>query len=146
MGLDELYREIILNHYRAPHHFKKIEGPTAFARKENSVCGDRIEVMICVDGEGRLQEVAFQGAACAICTASASIMCDLLQGKTLAQAQDILQEFMRIMLGEQPAQGLSSLGDAKSLEGVLPYPSRTHCALVAWQAMEECTKTALERS
>jgi nitrogen fixation NifU-like protein len=130
--LEELYQEIILDHYRRPRNRGQARPADWRAHDSNPLCGDEIEVSgRCADG--RLAEVKFDGHGCSICLASASIMTQKLQGKTPAEALAFIDSFQRMMRGEIPFGG-RELGDLKALEGVLKFPVRVKCATLPWHA------------
>lgn len=128
--LDELYQEIILDHYRRPRNRGHVPSADWRARDSNPLCGDEIEVSGRL-ADGRLVEVKFDGHGCSICLASASIMTQKLLGKTPAEAVAFIENFQRMMRGEIPFGG-RELGDLKALEGVLKFPVRVKCATLPW--------------
>src|SRR5580692_6853039 len=103
MDLRELYQDIILDHGRRPRNFRTIEHPTHFAQGHNPLCGDRVTVYLSLDGD-RIADVAFQGRGCAISTAAASLMTEVLKGKTLAEAQALFTQFHAKVTGGEPGE------------------------------------------
>src|ERR1700759_1944604 len=100
MGLRELYQDIILDHGRPPRNFRAIEPPTHFAQGHNPLCGDRVTVYLTLDVD-RIDDVSFQGRGCAISTAAASLMTEVLKGKTVAEARELFAHFhARVTGGE----------------------------------------------
>ena len=95
----ELYQDIILDHGRRPRNFRKIEQPSHFAHGHNPLCGDRVTVFVSLDGD-RIKDVSFDGRGCAISTASASLMTEILKGKTLAEAEALFARFRASVTGE----------------------------------------------
>ncbi len=133
--LEELYQQIILEHYRRPRNRGKV-APADFAGKENNpLCGDEIEVSARLD-DGKIAEIRFDGHGCSISQASASIMTQKLTGKTLPEAQAFIDDFLKMMRGEKPFGDRKQMGELKALEGVLKFPVRVKCATLAWHVAE----------
>jgi len=128
--LDELYQEIILDHYRRPRNKGKVDPADVTAREYNPLCGDEIEITARFK-DGKIAEVKFDGHGCSISQASASIMTQKLIGKTITEAQQLIDSFLRMMRGDTPFGG-REMGDLKALEGVLKFPVRVKCATLAW--------------
>jgi nitrogen fixation NifU-like protein len=128
--LDELYQEIILDHYRRPRNRGQAQPADVRAKDSNPLCGDEIEIT-CRFADGKLAEVKFDGHGCSICLASASIMTQKLVGKTAAEAVAFIENFQQMMRGDI-AFGGRELGDLKALEGVLKFPVRVKCATLPW--------------
>ena len=103
MDLRELYQDIILDHGRHPRNFRTIEHPTHFAQGHNPLCGDRVTVYLSLDGD-RIADVAFQGRGCAISTAAASLMTEVLKGKTIEDARALFAQFHARVTGGEPAE------------------------------------------
>ena len=144
MDLRELYQEIILDHGRHPRNFRKIEHPTHFAQGHNPLCGDRVTVYLALDDE-RIADVSFQGRGCAISTAAASLMTEVLKGKTVADARALFAQFHARVTGGQPAEELSvplaeDMDRLEPLTGVKAYPARVKCATLSWHALEAALK------
>jgi nitrogen fixation protein NifU and related proteins len=140
-ALRDLYQEVILDHSRHPRHFGALAGATHRGEGYNPLCGDRVTVYLHVDGEGRIADVSFEGRGCAISQASASLMTDLVQGRTLAEAEALMGGFLHLVKGEG-ANGLAP-GDRETLDvmsGISAFPMRVKCATLAWHTM----KSALE--
>ncbi len=135
----ELYQDIILDHGRHPRNFRKIESPSHFANGHNPLCGDRVTVYVTMDGD-RIQDVSFEGRGCAISTASASLMTEILKGKTLKEAEALFASFRATVMGEGEEAVPENLADdlerLAPLEGVKAYPARVKCATLAWHAFE----------
>jgi nitrogen fixation NifU-like protein len=143
MDLRELYQDIILDHGRHPRNFRKIERPTHFAHGHNPLCGDRVTVYLSLDGD-RIADVAFEGRGCAISTAAASLMTEVLKGKTIEEARALFAQFhTRVTGGEAAALPETLAEDAERLEpltGVKAYPARVKCATLSWHAFEAALK------
>jgi nitrogen fixation NifU-like protein len=134
--LEELYQDIILDHYRRPRNRGKTVPADVQAKEYNPLCGDEIEVTAKVAG-GKIVEIKFDGHGCSISLASASIMTQKLAGKTLQEAAMFIEDFLKMMRGEK-AFGGRELGDLKALEGVLKFPVRVKCATLAWHTAGKC--------
>ncbi|CAK8053532.1 Fe-S cluster assembly sulfur transfer protein SufU [Eupransor demetentiae] len=134
-GLDNLYRQVIMDYGRHPHHFHLLDETWSDqAKKYNPSCGDIIQLGVKFDGD-KLAELAFDGDGCAICKASASMMTDILAGQSLAQAKKISHEFSEMLTTENAAS--DDLGDAQLLAGVKQFPTRIKCATLPWHALDE---------
>jgi nitrogen fixation NifU-like protein len=137
--LRDLYQEVILDHGRHPRNFRRLDG-ALHARGDNPMCGDRVEVWLRLGAGGRIEDAAFQGRGCAISMASASLMTEVLRGKTRDEAQRLAQAFRTLArTGACPACGGVHAEDIERLQplaGVAEYPSRVKCATLAWHAME----------
>jgi nitrogen fixation NifU-like protein len=133
MAFDELYQEIIRDHYKNPRNKKRLDHLKAV---ENPSCGDSVKLEFDGDGE-HLRTVSFDGSGCSISMCSASMMSELLSGKTVPQAKELVREFLGVIKGEKPAEVLDELGDVAALKGVIDLPVRAKCATLAWNAAEE---------
>jgi nitrogen fixation protein NifU and related proteins len=136
-NLRELYQEIILDHSRHPRHFGPLAGANRSAEGFNPLCGDRVKIQLKVDDKGRIKDVMFEGRGCAISVASASLMTELLQGRTIAEADKLMGGFLDLVKGED-AKVLAP-GDREQLEvmaGVSAFPMRVKCATLPWHAMK----------
>ncbi len=137
---DELYREVILDHYRSPRHHGKMEKPDILEWGKNPLCGDELELYLTFN-DGKVSDVKFDGKGCSISQASASMMTEAVAGKTIEEVQKILADFKGMMIDGKPSDELSEdLDDVKSLEGVKKYPARIKCALLSWNTMLEAVK------
>jgi len=143
MDLRELYQDIILDHGRHPRNFRTIEHPTHFAQGHNPLCGDRVTVYLTLDGN-RIIDVSFQGRGCAISTAAASLMTEVLKGKTVEDARALFAQFHARVTGGEPADLPEPLAEeAERLEpltGVKAFPARVKCATLSWHALEAALK------
>jgi len=139
----ELYQDIILDHGRHPRNHHALAHPSHFAHGHNPLCGDRVTVFVELDGD-RIKDVSFEGRGCAISTASASLMTEVLKGKTLAEAEALFRQFHAAVTGEDgmPPPGLEDeMERLAPLEGVRAYPARVKCATLAWHAFEAALKS-----
>jgi nitrogen fixation NifU-like protein len=135
-SLQDLYQQVILDHYRRPRHKGPLDEATHTVTLNNPLCGDVIDLMLKVEGI-RIVDVHFQGKGCAISQASASMMSGVLEGKTIEEALGILDTFRRMLRGDTDAAADADLGDLRSLVGVSRFPIRVKCALLAWNCLEE---------
>ena len=131
--LRELYQEIILDHYKRPRNHGCVEGATAHGEGHNPLCGDRIEVTLKLEND-IVTEIAFDGAGCAISTASASLMTELVKGKSRSEVNRLFREF-RTVVTEPDADLPDDLGDLAALAGVREHPVRIKCATLAWHTL-----------
>ena len=139
--LRELYQEIILDHSRHPRHFGALPGASHVAEGYNPLCGDKVKIYLTLDPSERIADIAFEGKGCAISVASASLMSELLKGRTVTQAETLMGGFLHLVRGEDAADLRED--DREHLEvmaGVSAFPMRVKCATLAWHAM----KSALE--
>jgi nitrogen fixation NifU-like protein len=141
MELDDLYQDILLDHYKNPHNFGEGSPTCTDIEMENPVCGDHIKLMILVDDKGMVEEVKFTGSGCAISVASASIMTDEIKGKSVEDVKEMIEEILGTMRGEKDPEILNNHGDLAALKGVIKFPIRVKCATLAWHAV----KGALEK-
>ena len=140
-ALRELYQEVILDHSRHPRHYGALDGATHKAEGYNPLCGDRVTVWLVLDGEGRVNDIRFEGKGCAISQASASLMTDLLAGKTAAEAEKLMDGFLHLVKGE-PAGDLPE--DAREhldvMSGLSEFPMRVKCATLAWHTFRNAVE------
>ncbi len=133
--LDDLYREVILDHYRNPRHRGSLPAPTAAHEGYNPLCGDEVIVELLVN-EGVVEEIAFRGSGCSISQSSASLMAEAISGKTVQQAESLFRDFTAMMQGSQEIDP-ESLGDLEALAGVRKFPVRVKCATLPWHTLQE---------
>ena len=132
----DLYRDVILNHYRNPRNNVRLNSPDVTSDEYNPICGDRVVLELSIR-EGRIAEAAFTGEGCSISQASASMMTELLAGLTPAEARRLWETFEHMMDGnEAAASELQTRGDIHALSAVRRFPVRIKCALLAWKALE----------
>ena len=140
-SLRELYQEVILDHSRHPRHFGALDAATHTGEGFNPLCGDRVKIYLTLDSEGRIADIKFEGKGCAISQASASLMTDMLAGRSLAEAEKLMDGFLHLVKGED-ASDLK--GDDRErldvMAGISEFPMRVKCATLAWHTM----KSALE--
>jgi nitrogen fixation NifU-like protein len=149
-GLEDLYREIILDHYRTPRNRGELESPPAVeSRGHNPLCGDEITLYLLVDGEGDdavVSDVKIGGQGCSISQSSASMMTQAVIGKSVGEARALIRRF-RSMMGledveSQPGDDEIDLGDLEALQGVVKFPVRIKCAVLGWNTLAD----ALDRA
>lgn len=142
MELDNLYQEVILDHYKHPQHKGLSVSYDAQVHHVNPSCGDEITLNLTLEN-GVVKEVSWDGVGCSISQASVSIMSDLLLGKSLKDAMKIHQEFLELMQSKGAKAGDEDLlEDAVALAGVSKYPARIKCALLGWMAFKDATLQA----
>ena len=132
--LRELYQSMILDHYKKPRNFGRPSSATREAVGDNPLCGDRITVYLGVDDDGRVDEVGFEGTGCAISTASASMMTELVKGRPAAEVQELFERFHDVVTGEREADP-DALGKLAVFAGVREFPLRVKCATLAWHTL-----------
>ncbi len=140
-ALRELYQEVILDHSRHPRHYGAMEQASHKAEGYNPLCGDRVTVYLQLDAEGRVADIKFEGKGCAISQASASMMVDMLKGRSHAEAEQLMQGFLHLVKGED-ASGLSE-DDRERLEvmgGISEFPMRVKCATLAWHTYKNAVE------
>jgi nitrogen fixation NifU-like protein len=134
--LQTLYLDVIVDHNRHPRNFHVLEGGRK-AEGLNPLCGDRLTVYVQVEN-GTIQDVGFQGLGCAIATASASLMTESVRGKTVAEADALIERVQRFVTAPVDAP-IDDLGELSALAGVRRFPIRVKCAMLAWHAMRAAT-------
>ena len=131
--LRDLYQEVIIDHGRRPRNFGPLLGHNHHAEGFNPLCGDRLTLYLKVI-DGIIDDVRFEGTGCAISTASASLMCEALKGKSEAQAEALFSAFHALVTGTE-APDTASLGKLQVLAGVREFPARIKCATLAWHTL-----------
>jgi nitrogen fixation NifU-like protein len=146
MDLDSLYQEIILDHYRHPHHKGLREPFEAEVHHVNPTCGDEVTLRVHVT-DGVVEDVSYDAVGCSISQASASVLTDLVIGKTVDEAMDVHGEFLALMQGKGAVvPDEEVLEDGIAFAGVAKFPSRVKCALLSWMAWKDATAQSLEAS
>lgn len=140
-NLRELYQEVILDHSRHPRHFGSLPAATHTGEGFNPLCGDRVKVYLSVNPEGRIANITFEGKGCAISQASASLMTEMLVGRSLEEAETLMGGFLHMVKGEDADELKGDDRDRLGvMAGVSAFPMRVKCATLAWHTM----KSALE--
>ena len=135
MSLDDLYKEVILDHYKSPRNKRALDAATVSLHKNNPLCGDEITVHARIE-DGKVAEVAFEGQGCSISQASASMLTESVGGKSVEEASALATEFRSMMEGTaEPDE--DEFGDLMALKGVVKYPVRIKCAVLAWDVLQE---------
>jgi len=137
--LSALYQEVILDHYRRPRNRGTIAEPTGTASLRNQLCGDEVDVQVALH-DGKVADVKFAGRGCSISQASASMMTELVKGRTPDEVHALGERFAEMIRGDAEAAKDQALGQARALSGVSRFPTRVRCALIAWEAMERAVK------
>jgi len=133
--LRELYQEVILDHYKKPRNFKKLDTANHRAEGHNPLCGDRVTIYLQVE-DGQVKDVAFQGSGCAISTASASMMTESVKGKTVAEAEELFKKFHDLVMKDNDIESaMPQLGKLAAFAGVHEFPMRVKCATLAWHTL-----------
>jgi nitrogen fixation NifU-like protein len=133
--LRELYQTVILDHHKKPRNFRAQPDADRSAEGYNPLCGDQVTVYLKLDGDV-VRDVSFQGAGCAISTASASMMTETLKGKTRTEAEAIFKAFHELVAGDSgPAVAAPDLGKLAVFSGVREFPIRVKCATLAWHTL-----------
>jgi nitrogen fixation NifU-like protein len=133
--LDDLYRDLILDHYRHPRNRGHLADATTKVEGYNPLCGDEIEVTLRMD-DGEIADVAFVGRGCSISQASGSMMTDIVKGRSREDALRIAEEF-RYLMTHADSEAPEELGDLEAFAGVAKFPVRVKCATLAWRVLEE---------
>ena len=158
-GLEDLYREIILDHYRTPRNRGELETPPAIeSNGHNPLCGDEITVCLLLDrgegaaGDGKtgddatVADIKIAGQGCSISQSSASMMSQAVKGKTAGEAKALIRRFKSLMsiegLDEQPGDADIPLGDLEALQGVVKFPVRIKCAVLGWNTLAQALDQA----
>lgn len=146
MSLEELYKEVILDHYRTPRNKGRLDPHDIALERNNPLCGDELELFLRFDGE-KLGDIAFEGKGCSISQASASMMTEKVKSLPIKDAAAVAESIKRMMAGEEEGDP-DELGDLVSLKGVVKYPVRIKCALLSWntllEALEESGKSPVK--
>ncbi len=147
MQLESMYQEIILDHYRHPHHRGLREPFDAQVHHVNPTCGDEITLRVALkeaDGDHIVSDISYDSLGCSISQASISVLADLLIGKPVTEAMEVSAEFLDLMHSRGQAEPDEDvLGDAVAFTGVAQYPARIKCALLGWMAWKDATAQAL---
>ena len=159
-GLEDLYREIILDHYRSPRNKGELESPPALRTEGfNPLCGDEVVVYLELDDEERITDIKIGGQGCSISQSSASMMSAAVKGKTIEEARELTGTFKSMMSihetdiggdgseAEAPEDGINSelkLGDLEALRGVVKFPVRIKCATLSWNTLNQAFDEAAE--
>ena len=144
-GLEDLYREIILDHYKNPRNRGSLEPPAVRSEGHNPLCGDEIEVFLTVHN-GIISDIKIGGQGCSISQSSASMMSAAVKGKPVAEARALIHRFKHMMSIDEDGEPDTSapLGDLEALQGVVKFPVRIKCAVLSWNTLAEGLDIAAE--
>ena len=138
--LEDLYQEMVMEHYSKPRNFRKLEEANHVAQGYNPFCGDRITLYLKVE-DNVITDVGFQGSGCAISRASASLMTDSVKGKSEAEVEEIFNAFRHMLIREPGSEfDNDKLGDLEILSGVTQFPVRVKCASLSWHTLRAALK------
>ncbi len=138
--LRDLYQQVIVDHSKRPRNFRVVEGANRTVEGFNPLCGDKITIFLRIE-DNVVKDLSFQGAGCAISTASASLLTEALKGKTLEEAEALFESFHDLVTGLQPDHTEpDKLGKLAAFSGVCDYPTRVKCATLAWHTLRAALK------
>ena len=144
--LNDLYQEVILDHNKNPRNFREIPAATRYADGNNPLCGDALRVYVEMENDC-VKDVAFKGSGCAISKASASMMTQVVKGKSKEEAESLFDEFHKMVTGELDTEtDENSLGKLKIFAGVLEFPARVKCASLSWHTLHAALNEEVEVS
>ncbi|HEX9960548.1 MAG TPA: SUF system NifU family Fe-S cluster assembly protein [Pyrinomonadaceae bacterium] len=144
--LSDLYQEVILEHNKNPRNFREIENADKFAEGHNPLCGDQLKLYLMMDDD-TVKDVAFKGSGCAISKASASMMTQVVKGKSREEAKILFDEFHKMVLGEMDEEREENrLGKLKIFAGVREFPARVKCASLSWHTLHAALNNETEVS
>lgn len=133
---DDLYREIILDHYRNPRHHQAVDPADRVIEANNPLCGDEIDLSYRLDN-GKVAAIGFIGRGCSISQASASMLCEAVTGMSVDGAAQLAERFRSMLTGSGDGSDSEDIGDLEALRGVRAYPVRVKCATLVWNALLE---------
>jgi len=140
--LQALYRELILDHARAPRHFGRLDDATHTAQGINPLCGDKLALYLRISDDRTIDAVTFEGSGCAISVASASLLTDIATGLSVDKAEEVSRAVSNRLTGEESGRPVTGdneleerLGKLRALDGVREFPARVKCATLAWHAL-----------
>ncbi len=139
--LEGLYQEVILDHSKRPRNFHQMDDATKRVEGYNPLCGDKLALFVKMDGD-KVQDISFVGAGCAISTASASLMTELVKGKSREEAVQMMERFHDLLTTEKPAA--ENIGKLAVFSGVREFPARVKCATLAWHTLKSALTQAAE--
>jgi len=135
VALEDLYKEVILDHYKNPRNKRALPGAEVSCSKNNPLCGDEITVNAHLE-DGQIAEVTFEGSGCSISQASASMLTESVAGSSVGEAEALAAR-VRAMLGGEVEPTEEAFGDLVALKGVVKYPVRIKCAVLAWDVLQD---------
>ncbi len=135
MDLNDLYRDVIIDHNRNPRNFRPMPDADRHAEGFNPLCGDRLTLFVKLDGD-RISDVSFQGSGCAISVASASLLTESVKGRTVPEAERLFATMHALLTQDDSPTDVPSLGKLAALSGVREFPARVKCASLCWHTLE----------
>ncbi len=135
MDLNDLYRDVIVDHNRRPRNFRPMPDADRHAEGFNPLCGDRLTLFVKLDGE-TITDVSFQGSGCAISVASASLLTESVKGKSLPEAERLFSTMHALLTKDDAGVDLAALGKLGALSGVRDFPARVKCASLCWHTLD----------
>lgn len=133
----QLYQQMIIDHGQSPRNFGRLDAPTHSEKGVNPLCGDQLELFLIIDDDEIIQEIKFNGQGCAISMASASMLTQLVKGKTMYEAMTLIEDFQSMVVTQNCSEEAKErLGKLTILEGVKQFPSRIKCATLSWHALK----------
>jgi nitrogen fixation NifU-like protein len=135
MDLNDLYRDVIVDHNRNPRNFRPMPDADRHAEGFNPLCGDRLTVFVRLDGD-RIADVSFQGSGCAISVASASLLTESVKGRTVPEAERLFATMHTMLTRDDATVDVASLGKLGALSGVREFPARVKCASLCWHTLD----------
>ncbi len=140
-AIHDLYQQVILDHNKSPRNFRTMPDATRSVEGYNPLCGDHYTVHVKLEGD-RIVDVSFEGAGCAISKASASVMSAMVKSHTVAEAEELFQDFHRLVIGELTGEEtMEKLGKLAAFAGVSEFPARVKCASLAWHTLHTALST-----
>jgi len=135
---DDMYQEVIIDHYKNPRNSKKLSGNYDETKAHNPFCGDEIELQLIISDGGIIEQISVTGRGCAISQSSGSLMSDSVYGKSIEEARNINLNIRSMLKDEEVSdEDLDALGDSYAIEGVKKFPVRIKCALLSWAALKD---------
>jgi nitrogen fixation NifU-like protein len=135
MDLNDLYRDVIVDHNRNPRNFRPMPDADRHAEGFNPLCGDRLTLFVKLDGD-RIADVSFQGSGCAISVASASLLTESVRGRTVPEAEQLFATMHTMLTRDDATVDVTSLGKLGALSGVREFPARVKCASLCWHTLD----------
>jgi nitrogen fixation protein NifU and related proteins len=135
MDLNDLYRDVIVDHNRNPRNFRPMPGADRHAEGFNPLCGDRLTLFVKLDGD-RISDVSFQGSGCAISVASASLLTESVKGRTVPEAERLFSRMHDLLTKDDTAADPAEFGKLAALSGVREFPARVKCASLCWHTLD----------
>ena len=141
--LEDLYQDIIVDHFQNPRCFGCMKDKDAGAKLFNPLCGDQIDLCVKIEDD-KIKKIVFSGKGCSISQAAASMMCELLEGKSISEAKELFELYQKMLKGEKQDDELNELGDLVALSGVRKFSARIKCAMLGWEAVQKALNDYLQ--